>query len=119
MKTLTTLSAVAIAAFVFSSASAQDKTESPTPQALPMAAPATKVQNTQNSQQNSQNSAAPKPAGTTKVADSKAESAPPVDNKIAVSDPGAPGEKSSTKKEADPHPAKTKKAENSTGVSPK
>lgn len=123
MKTLLTIVA---AAFIFTAASAQEKRASSAPQPVPMTSPAMKTQNTQNAdQQNSQNSTAPKPTATTtetKKSDSKAESAPasipPVDNKIAVSDPGAPGEKSNTKK-ATSQPADSKKATNSTGVSPK
>lgn len=129
MKTLLTIAA---AAFIFSAASAQERKSSATPQPVPMTAPAIKTQNVQNPQstseaapqQNSQNPTAPKPSATTtetkKGTDGKAETAPapPVDNKIAVSDPGAPGEKSGTKKAA-PQPAESKKATNTTGVSPK
>ncbi len=132
MKTLLTIAA---AAFIFTTASAQEKRASSAPQPVPMTAPAMKTQNTQTPQtkseaapqQNSQTAPAPKPSGTStqtkKGTDNKAETAPasipPVDNKIAVSDPGAPGEKSNTKKTATPQPTETKKATNSTGVSPK
>lgn len=119
MKTLLTLASFALIV----SASAQT-TEAPKP--MPMAAPAMKVQNTQNSQ----NSTAPKStSGTTdtktsgtetkKAApDKSAEAAPPVDNKIAVSDPGASGDNKSNTKKADTKSAE-KKAAPTSGVSPK
>lgn len=121
MKTLLTLTAVA---FIFTAASAQERTSTATPQPLPMAAPAMKVQNTQ---QNSQNSTAPKSTGTSTetkeatkgtAAPKSAEAAPPVDNKIAVSDPGAPGDKANTKKAADTKSSE-KKGTPTSGVSPK
>ena len=119
MKTLLTLSA---AALIFSAAQAQEKTVAPT--ALPMAAPAMKMQNTQNAQQNSnQNSTSTKSTGSTtadptkKSADKKEEAAPPVDNKIAVSDPGVPADKSSKKSAGSTQTTEKKTA--TTGVSPK
>ena len=123
MKTFTLLSALATAC-VFSAASAQEKKISSAPQPVPMTAPAMKTQNTQTSQQNSQTAPAPKQTGTTtetkKTENGKAAEsapAPAVDNKIAVSDPGTPGDKANTKKAA-PQSTETKKA-SSTGVTPK
>ena len=121
MKTFTFLSSVALA-FAFTSANAQTKASDPQP--LPMTAPAMKTQNAQTPQQNS---AAPKQTGTTtetkKAENGKAAEsapAPAIDNKIAVSDPGTPGDKANNKKAPAPQPAEQKKATNSSGgVSPK
>jgi len=135
MKTFALLSAVTVLTFSF--ASAQDKIAtdasskpeavSSNPKPVPMLSPAIKMQNQQVPQQNSQNATSPtKPPTTTAPASPKSssdktiEQYPPVDNKIAVSDPGVPSDKSSTKKTA---PADTKsnekKATTNTGVSPK
>jgi hypothetical protein len=126
MKKIITFSSVAFAAILFSTAplptvaSAQAGTQQPSvsPQPLPVAAPAMKQQNTQ------QNSSTAKPNSTAKSAkanDKKTETAPPVDNKIAVSDPGAPSDKSSSSKAASATtPTDTKKnSKSNTGVSPK
>lgn len=139
MKTLTKLSTssvfIGIVIFIFSAISLhteasaqvtiQEKATPSSPQPLPIEAPARRPQNAQNTQQDSRNSAAPKSGGATtdpkKTSDSKSESAPPhaVDNKIAVSDPGAPGEKSPAKKPTAPRPPASKKATDSKGVTPK
>ena len=117
MKTLITLSTVAL---IFSAVQAQEKTSTSAPVALPMTAPAMKTQNTQ---QSSQNSTAPKSTGTTadptkkSAGDKKEEAAPPVDNKIAVSDPGVPADKSSKKSAGSTQSSEKKTA--TTGVSPK
>ena len=74
---------------------------------IPMAAPAMKQQNTQ---QNKSSNAESAPKSNTKKTNA------PVDNKIAISDPGAPSEKSSTKSTA---PATKKSSKNTTAVSPK
>lgn len=113
-----------IAATIVLSAAAQ--TQTATPQPVPMTAPAMKVQNAQSPQQNSQSAPAPKASGTTtetkKAENGKpAESAPTpaVDNKIAVSDPGTPGDKGNNKKATAPQPSEQKKVPNSSAVSPK
>jgi|ERR1051325_4860708 hypothetical protein len=116
MKTLLTIAA---AALVVSVASAQSNVPTGAPKPIPMAAPAMKVQNTQQNS-SSQNSTDKKTTGTTatdsKSADSK-KATPPVDNKIAVSDPGAPGDKADAKK-ADTK-STDKKTAPTTGVVPK
>lgn len=117
MKTLTLLSVVAMATFCFS-ASAQQRES--TPQPVQMSDPAMKMQNTQTPQQNSQSTASPAPAKKTEVKKAdKEEAAPAVDNKIAVSDPGTPGDKANNKKTAGTTQPTEKKSVPTTGVSPK
>lgn len=122
MKKILTFSPVAFTAIVFSAAfistevSGQE-TQKPavSPQPVQVAAPPMKQQN------NQQNAATAKPnnaANAPKTTDKKTTAKPPVDNKIAVSDPGIPSEKTSKKSTAAPTDNK-KSAKNKTGISPK
>ena len=106
MKIIITSLAVIFSAACF----AQSKMGNPQPVPVQMSAPV-RVQNSQ------QNSSAPKQnADPKKTETGKAkESSPAVDNKIAVSDPGTPGDKSAAKKGT--QPTESKKA--NSGVSPK
>ena len=87
-----------------------------------MTSPAMKTQNAQTPQ-SSQNATPPKATTGTSTETKKTENgkaaesapAPAVDNKIAVSDPGTPGDKANNKKAASSQPAEQKKA----AVSPK
>ncbi|MBI3501654.1 MAG: hypothetical protein HY063_07655 [Bacteroidetes bacterium] len=114
MKTLTLIFAVAMATFCMT-AYAQQRTS--TPQPMQMSAPV-KFQNSQPApQQNSQSTASPAPSKKTEVKKAdKEEAAPAVDNKIAVSDAGTPGDKANSKKTSQPA---EKKSAPTTGVSPK
>lgn len=125
MKKLITFYSVSFAVMVFSTASLPAQTSgqpSVLPQPIPVAAPAMKQQNTQhNSSTAKPSSTAPKESKATapaKTSDKKADASPPVDNKIAVSDPGIPTEKSSSKTTATPTDNKNNPKSN-TGVSPK
>ena len=116
MKKFITLSSLAFAAMVFSQAEAQQPSVSP----QPMLAPAMKQQNTQqNSSTATPSSAAPVAAPAPVKADKKAEAAPPVYNKIAVSDPGVPSDKPSSSAKSAAAPSNTKKGQKNTAVSPK
>lgn len=133
MKTAALLSAAAMT-FVCAFATAQQKKATASPQPIPMAAPAMKVQTPeqssqqqtsqpQSTQQNlqQQNTNTKSAANSKKAADKSAAPAPAVDNKIAVSDPGTPAEKSSTNKKSSSgnQPAEKKAAPANTGISPK
>ncbi len=106
MKTLITFS---FAAFIFTAASAQEK--NPTPVG-PETKPAMNVQ----TQQNTQNTSTPKTNKSAKSEPKKSQNAKEVksvDNKIAVSDPGASDRKK------DPSNTSEKKTPSNSGVSPK
>jgi len=126
MKTFNIFSIVAFSVIVFFSAFlsgktiAQSGTQQPPVVAQPMPAPSIKKQKSQ------QNSSTAKPSSTTqkesttaspeKTSGKKEAAAPPLDNKIAISDEGTPSEKTSAK----PAPATKRKSSKSTApVSPK
>ena len=120
MKTFITLSSLTLSSLLIS-ASADAQTRQSNPQAVPMTAPAVKTQNNLNAPQQNSQAPAPKPSTGTSVETKKtengkpAEPAPAVDNKIAVSDAGTPGDKANNKKPAASSQPETKK----TAVSPK
>ena len=120
MKTLITLSSLALSSLLIS-ASANAQTTQSNPQAVNVTAPAMKTQNNLNAPQQNSQSPAPQPSTGTSVETKKtengkpAESTPAVDNKIAVSDAGSPGDKANNKKPAATQPSESKK----TAVAPK
>jgi len=132
MKTLTLLSAAMVLSFSFASAQekiatdASSKPKAVSATAMPVAIPSAAVKQQQITQQNSQSPTSPTKAPATSVptspkpVDKASEPAPPVDNKIAVSDPGVPSDKSSNKKAAGSDTkSNEKKNTTNTGVSPK
>lgn len=126
MKTLFKLTATVFSLFVVSAVYGQtDKSAAPKP--VPMAAPAVKMQSQENPKKAETKPVAGTAAPATAPAPAPSKDAakdvetPAVDNKIAVSDPGVPGEKSSTrtKKSAPPKPTPAEKKQPSTKSSPK
>ena len=106
MKKIFTLTIITAFTCISFSAFSQEKKIAGDPQSTPMVAPAMKTQNNQNS------SSQKTTQGTTNNNKKAKPETPPVENKIAVSDPGLPANKSNDKTVTHPHSSESKKTQN-------